>query len=404
MVPNGSIKLMCWNVQGVGRPLTFHQLKEFSRLHSPSLFFLSETKNGVTRLEAVKRAMGMDGSLWVDPVGSAGGLALFWKGNQAVELQCMCSWFIDVKVHDVESNTSCRLVNVYFSSRPDERKGQWEAFLKYKVCLGDDWAMWGDMNDIVCEDEKRGGVCPTRLATGGFQRFIDQCQLLDFGFTGYPFTWRNNRANEGFIQECLDRALATPSWRTRFANASVEHLDSVGSDHSALLLNLNPHAVRNRVPFRFDARWVKEDDMQNLVQQAWNVQTQGSRLFNVQNKIRECRSSIQNWKKRKRVHSGQKVTELKEKIYRIQNGQEPYSHTSLQGLRAQLQQEWDKEESFWRQKSRIDWLKQGDKNTSFFHASVLQRRSRNRISGLENSNGEWLKGNTAILEEFQRFF
>lgn len=37
-------------------------------------------------------------------------------------------------------------------------------------------------------------------------------------------------------------------------------------------------------------------------------------------------------------------------------------------LMALLQQE----EEYWAAKSRIDWLKLGDANTSFFHASVIQ--------------------------------
>lgn len=124
MVPNGSMKLMCWNVQGVGRPLTFHQLKEFSKLQPPSLFFLSETKNGVIRMEVVKRTLGMDGSLWVDPASLAGGLVVFWKSTSKVEIKRACSWFIDVQIIEDRNNESWRLVKVYFSSKSEVRKAQ----------------------------------------------------------------------------------------------------------------------------------------------------------------------------------------------------------------------------------------------------------------------------------------
>ncbi|KAH7840407.1 hypothetical protein Vadar_016441 [Vaccinium darrowii] len=390
--------------EGVGIPLTFHQLKEFSRLHSPSLFFLSETKNGVTRLEVVKRALGMDGSLWVDPVGSAGGLALFWKGNHTVELQRMCSWFIDVKILDIDNNRSWRLCNVYFNSKPEVRKAQREQFLHYKVCLGDDWVLWGDMNDIVSVDEKRGGTQPQPWETRGFQDFINNCHLIDLGFSGYPFTWRNNRKGEGYIQERLDRVLASPHWRTRFDHAKVEHLNTVGSDHCALLMDLNPNETHNRVPFRFDSRWVKEEEMQNVVQQPWNTRVQGSRLFTVHSKIKECLFSIQNWKKGKKLNSGRQVIELHREIHSLQSGNFPPNRTRIQALKEQLQQEWDKEEEFWRQKSRINWLQQGDKNTGFFHASVLQRRTRNRITGIENSNDDWVSNGPTIAAEFQQYF
>ena len=42
------------------------------------------------------------------------------------------------------------------------------------------------------------------------------------------------------------------------------------------------------------------------------------------------------------------------------------------------------EEEYWRQRSRVRWLKEGDLNTAFFHASVTQRQKRNNISRLRN--------------------
>ena len=45
------------------------------------------------------------------------------------------------------------------------------------------------------------------------------------------------------------------------------------------------------------------------------------------------------------------------------------------------------EESFYKQKSRIQWLMLGDKNTAFFHKSVKHRQSRNQIHSLKDNDG-----------------
>lgn len=45
------------------------------------------------------------------------------------------------------------------------------------------------------------------------------------------------------------------------------------------------------------------------------------------------------------------------------------------------------EEKFWRQRSRQMWLVLGDRNTSYFHASTKSRRARNRMSIIEDSEG-----------------
>ncbi|KAG5563042.1 hypothetical protein RHGRI_005701 [Rhododendron griersonianum] len=251
------------------------------------------------------------------------------------------------------------------------------------------------MNDIMCSAEKKGGVVRPAWSLKGFQNFINDCGLVDLGFSGYPFTWHNNRSGIDSVQERLDRVLATPSWCLSFAQASVTHLDTVGSDHNAIHLKLRDHARGFRIPFRFDARWVEDEEARHVINQAWATPIQGSRSFLVFKKIQACRSSLTNWKRRKRDNSGKSIAELKAKIFSLSNSWPGPPLAVIHDLKWQLKKEWDKEEMFWKQKSRVTWLNNGDKNTKFFHASVMRRRACNRISGIEVDNGNWT--NSEIL-------
>lgn len=49
------------------------------------------------------------------------------------------------------------------------------------------------------------------------------------------------------------------------------------------------------------------------------------------------------------------------------------------------------EKIIWKKKSRIRWLKEGEKNTKFFHRSTIQRRMHNHITILNNSQGDKLE-------------
>ncbi|KAL8143024.1 hypothetical protein V2J09_016056 [Rumex salicifolius] len=59
-------------------------------------------------------------------------------------------------------------------------------------------------------------------------------------------------------------------------------------------------------------------------------------------------------------------------------------------LQDELGQILNQEELLWKQKSRESWLRDGDRNTSYFHLSTLIQRRYNRVSALKNNFGVWI--------------
>lgn len=59
------------------------------------------------------------------------------------------------------------------------------------------------------------------------------------------------------------------------------------------------------------------------------------------------------------------------------------------------------EESYWHMRARANELKDGDRNTIYFHHKASSRRRRNRIKGLFNKDGVWkqLTGIWCILSQ-----
>lgn len=62
------------------------------------------------------------------------------------------------------------------------------------------------------------------------------------------------------------------------------------------------------------------------------------------------------------------------------------------------------EEMFWRQKSRLKWLKEGDRNTKFFHAYALSQQRRCSIPELHCEDGSIVSGQSAIADMFVSHF
>ena len=64
----------------------------------------------------------------------------------------------------------------------------------------------------------------------------------------------------------------------------------------------------------------------------------------------------------------------------------------------------EKEEILWWQRSRISWLKEGDRNTKFFHACASQRKKTNAIQSVRDSNGEWHTDQAGISQVAVGYF
>ncbi|GMN28990.1 hypothetical protein TIFTF001_002255 [Ficus carica] len=58
----------------------------------------------------------------------------------------------------------------------------------------------------------------------------------------------------------------------------------------------------------------------------------------------------------------------------------------------------------WHQKSRISWMKDGDKCSKFFFLSTVRRRRRNFLSRLEVNPDHWMSSRHDIGEVFVEHF
>ncbi|XP_059310624.1 uncharacterized protein LOC132061973 [Lycium ferocissimum] len=74
------------------------------------------------------------------------------------------------------------------------------------------------------------------------------------------------------------------------------------------------------------------------------------------------------------------------------------------GLRGLLEKWGGIEESIYKQKSRIQWLKVGDSNSKYFYASMKNRHSHNNIRQLMDAAGVMLFDEVGIKNNILRFY
>ena len=108
--------------------------------------------------------------------------------------------------------------------------------------------------------------------------------------------------------------------------------------------------------------------------------------------------ALKKWNKEVFGHCQIRIDVLLTKIQEIQKAdctEENYRKEAH--LQAKLNEWLLRNEILWKQKSREVWLKEGDKNSKFFHFSTIIRRRRNSIDALKNDSGEWITDRGEIV-------
>ncbi|KAK2656224.1 hypothetical protein Ddye_009276 [Dipteronia dyeriana] len=65
------------------------------------------------------------------------------------------------------------------------------------------------------------------------------------------------------------------------------------------------------------------------------------------------------------------------------------SWTNNKRLKDKLDEALSVEERYWYQRAKVEWIRYGDQNTSFFHAKASTRKAPNKIYGLIDGAGHW---------------
>lgn len=105
-----------------------------------------------------------------------------------------------------------------------------------------------------------------------FQGLQHDCSLGDLGSIGPRFTWRGAQTNNvDRVLKRLDRAVANQSWRLLFAEATVQVLPRIKSDHHPLIVHLDgmSNLKGGQRPFRYMVAWQFHKEFKQFLCSKW---------------------------------------------------------------------------------------------------------------------------------------
>jgi hypothetical protein len=153
----------------------------------------------------------------------------------------------------------------------------------------------GDLNDIMHPSEKSGPSSVDFNRMNDFCAYVNNCGLIDLGFSGPAYTWSNKRFSSMPTYERLDRCLANAEWCRVFPTSLVLHLPMMYNDHAPILLLSVSNRQRPKKPFRFENWWLMEEDFQDVAQTSWNR----SASHSFSHKTRFLAADLRKWRRLK---------------------------------------------------------------------------------------------------------
>nr|POE86184.1 hypothetical protein CFP56_07291 [Quercus suber] len=232
-----------------------------------------------------------------EPVGRAGGLALFWSLGVELEVVYFDKNVISALVYFDPPNSPWMLFAIYGPCRRNKRIVFWEMLENMVRSFSGPWLVIGDLNCIKRADEKKGGRFSPESSINCLRDFMTNTGAIDLGFNGPSFTWSNRHEGLANIKERLDQCLCDQDWKILFPKAGVKHLSNANSDHNPILLDTHLEPENLNRPFRFEAMWTKDERSNIVVENGWQANVEGSNGFRLARKLEETKKDLKKWNK-----------------------------------------------------------------------------------------------------------
>ncbi|GMI87724.1 hypothetical protein HRI_002441700 [Hibiscus trionum] len=399
------MKMVCWNVRGLGDPRNVRRLRHALRDFNPSVVFFSETKLQDARMARIRQTCGFNNGIEVSSVGRSGGLSLAWKDSISITLRSFSVRHIDVLINDDGEGKCWRCTGFYGAPEEHLREASWDLLRLLNDSPEVPWLVMGDFNEIMYANEKQGGLRRSERQMAKFREVLFYCSLSDIGYSGSWYTWERGRTQANNIRERLDRGVGNGVWWDLFPNFTLNHMTHTISDHCPLLLDTTG-ALRLACnwPCKFEACWLAEDSCEPEVLKLWN---ESERL--IPDRLNHVCRGLNNWFREIRRLKSTTVDDLRKRLEQLWS-MDPSDEVlgEIIETKLSLNLEADKDEVYWEQRARANWLRNGDRNTAFFHRFASGRRRKNRIKQIVNSSGATISDNEGILltasEYFQTLF
>jgi hypothetical protein len=241
-----------------------------------------------------------------------------------------------------------------------------------------------------------------------FREVIEDCQLQDLGWSGTAYTWDNQQSGDQNVKARLDRVFANSAFLTRFEPTRVRHIASMEFDHCFVLAELRErlsNGTRGARQFRYENVWQTHLDYDEIFLQHWSRGSDQQGLLGITDALQRLQGKLSAWGAEEFGCLTRTVRNLRKKLDRLRVGSLGRGPSDEEKIVVKkLKRALHQEEIWMKQCSRVQWLREGDRNNSYFHKQAAQRRRMNKTEFLQRADGSVCENMEDTHVETQGFY
>ena len=289
------------------------------------------------------------------------------------------------------------VVNVYGPLDIKDKQLCWEKLSELLVRFNNEpICLMGDFN-CVRANEDRANCNFSSRGIIDFNAFLRNNNLLEINPVGVEFTWfgpfnRKSKLDHIFVNDLWmgDNSWVAKSWHRR------------NSDHCPISLYVEKADWGPKTFKAFDT-WISHPDMITVLDRVFSQKNNcNNEVFS---SLRNFKKELKHWSINWRDALQSRVLALEAETKRLD------SQLDVNQDKKKVQQELSSCYKFQveilKQKSRVQWAKEGDANTRFFHQAIRIRKHSNSITHLQTKGGissDPEKIKSEIVQHFSEFF
>ena len=200
-------------------------------------------------------------------------------------------------------------------------------------------------------------------------------------------------------------------WEVKFPMASVQVLERIEalSDHAPILLTTGSQNIHRKHQFKFELGWLNREGFDDMVKMVWARPVNGATpLDRCNNKIRALRKHLRGWARHLAGLLKKEKNRMSSIIDELESLAEwrPLSTHEIE-LKKQSNAEMAAilrdEELKWYQRSKAQFILEGDSNTRYFHSLANSRHRKKLIHSLDQDEGK-IEGHGQLKEYITRYY